>query len=305
MTRIALCSDTHLWFGATQRFGVDGEQLQPWSTELLATLLAEVQSVAPAAILHLGDISCGGGMFNMPSEQFYTSLTQGVQAFQQASGGNFYGLPGNHDCPLGGNYSYAEALLGLASGLGHMLDLPEARLILLNAQGHSPEQIRDALPFDPVYGWVSEAELARLEYALATAGERPVLIFCHQLLRAWVAEREWRDFYWLRNADAVLALLARYGNVRGIFQGHAHRLDVQYAPLDPTSSQPDCCFVVLPALIEYPLGWLQLDFSTDQLQVSHKRLPLAQLATMSLEQGADRSWRSGQPEWQNFNIQLT
>ena len=305
MTRIALCSDTHLWFDATQRFGDNGEQLQPWCAEILATLLAEVQAAVPAAILHLGDISCGGGMFNMPDEQFYASLAQGVRAFQNASGGNLYGLPGNHDCPPGGNYVYAEQLLGLATGLGHTLDLPEARLILLNAQGHSPEQIAVALPLDPVYGWVNEAELARLEQALATAGTRPVVIFCHQLLRVWVAEYEWRDFYWLRNADVVLALLARYENVRAVFQGHAHRLDVQFAQLDPNSSQAACCFVVLPALIEYPLGWLQLDFSAEQLQVTHKRLPLAHLAAMSLEQGEDRSWRSGRPEWQSFTIQLT
>jgi hypothetical protein len=175
---------------------------------------------------------------------------------------------------------------------------------LLNAQGHSPEQIATALPLDPVYGWVNEAELARLEYALATAGERPVLIFCHQLLRAWVAERQWKDFYGLRNAEVVLALLARYPNVRGIFQGHAHRLDLQFAQLAPSAKPAACCFVVLPALIEYPLGWLQLDFSADNLQVTHKRLPLTQLATTSLQHGEDRAWRGGQPAWQSFTIPL-
>ena len=42
-----------------------------------------------------------------------------------------------------------------------ILDCPAARLVLVNAQGHSREQIESAKPSDPIYGWVSDEELAR------------------------------------------------------------------------------------------------------------------------------------------------
>ena len=80
------------------------------------------------------------------------------------------GLPGNHDFPPeGDSWGYVEAQWGLEAGQGCTLDTPYARLVLLNAQGHSAAQIDAAKPEDPVYGWVNDAELARLDQALATA----------------------------------------------------------------------------------------------------------------------------------------
>lgn len=298
-TRIALCSDTHFWPQSTQRFGQLGSQLQPWSTEIQATLLAELMTARPDLLLHLGDITCGGGSFGMSAATFYSTLESILAAFQKLPV-DFYGLPGNHDCALGENWAFAEKLLGLGAGLGRTIDTPYARLVLLHTQGHSLDQIRAALPGDPTYGWVSSPELARLENALATAGSKPVLLFCHQLLHAWVGEPAWADLYGIQNADAVLALLAHYGNVRAVFQAHAHRLDVQRVML----GQHPCWFVIQPAVIEYPLGWLDLTVDADQVQVKMQRLPLVDLAETSRQCG-NIEWRAGQPEWRNFIIPLT
>ena len=57
-----------------------------------------------------------------------------------------------------------------------------------------------------------------------------------------------------RNAAAVTEIMERYGNVHAVFQAHAHRLDVQVLHV----GQRPCHFIVMPAIIEYPLGWLQL-----------------------------------------------
>jgi hypothetical protein len=191
-------------------------------------------------------------------------------------------------------------LLGLAPNQGTTIDLPEARLILLNTQGHSPEQIAVALPYDPTYGWVNEAELARLAEALQTGDDRSIFIFTHQLLRPWVGPQPWKESYGTANAGAVLELLARSRQVRAVFQAHAHRLDVQQAQLGANN----CWFVVMPAIICYPLAWLQLELSPESVQVSMKRLPLPALADLSRRQGEGHEWRAGRPEWQNFTIPL-
>ncbi|MCB0155926.1 MAG: metallophosphoesterase, partial [Anaerolineae bacterium] len=200
-TRLALCSDTHFWPGATRRYGHDEEQLQPWSVPLQAALLAELSAAAPDLILHLGDLTCGGGHFEMPEDEFYTVLAATVQAFASLPA-SFQALPGNHDCPANGDWTFAEQQLGLGPGLGRTIDLPAARLVLLNAQGHSAEQLAAAYPRGPNAGWVNQAELTRLADALATAGERPVLIFSHQLLRPWSGAQPWKELYAIENAGA-------------------------------------------------------------------------------------------------------
>jgi 3',5'-cyclic AMP phosphodiesterase CpdA len=296
-TRLALCSDTHIWPNAQQRFGTLGAQMQPWSREIQAALLAEIAAAQPDLLFHLGDFTCGGGSFGMAADDFQTTLTELVAACRSLPA-TFYGVPGNHDCPLGQNWRFAEELLGLGPGLGQTIDTPEARLILLNAQGHSQAQIDAALPGDPTIGYVGEAELSRLETALAEA-DRPVLLFLHQLLRPWEGDQPWAALYGVQNGDAVLDLLARYPVVKAVFQAHAHRLDVQQAQVGGQG----CWFVVLPAVIEYPMAWLDLTLRSDAVQVNLRRLPLTELAETSRQSG-ETGWRAGRPEWNQFAIPL-
>lgn len=300
--RIGLCADTHFWPTNTFYSGSHGSlQLQPWSEQLQAVLLAELENAQLDYVIHMGDVTCGGGVYDMPPDEFYTALDRTYQEYRQLSA-CIYALPGNHDCPPGGgNWSYFEKLWELQPGLGKLIDTPMARLILLNTQGHSAQQIEDAKPTDPVYGWVSDAELARLEDGLATAGTRPVLLFTHQLIHPWSEGKPWENFYEIRNAAAVLELMERYGNVRAVFQAHAHRLDVQTLNV---GDQP-CHFIVMPAIIEYPLGWLYLEMTANALQVSLQRLPLPELADLGGHSGEGQMWRSGHLEWANLKIQLS
>jgi 3',5'-cyclic AMP phosphodiesterase CpdA len=212
-----------------------------------------------------------------------------------------YALPGNHDCPPGGgSWIDFERRWHLQPGMGRSVDTPYARLVLLNAQGHSPEQADAARPGDPVYGWVNDAELARLDDALATAGDLPVILFVHQLLRPWSGDRAIADYYLVANADAVLARMARHGNVRAVFQGHAHRFDVQHL----TSGDNPCSFFVCPAIIQYPLGWLAVTLSTQQMRVQLHSLPLPDLCRLALDSGEGQAWRAGRRAWHDFTIAL-
>ena len=66
----------------------------------------------------------------------------------------------------------------------------------------------------------------------------------------------------------------------------------------------DCAFVVVPAVIEYPIGWLMLELNEDGLTCQLQRLPLPELAELSRQSGEGQDWRAGRPEWSNFRIEL-
>lgn len=298
--RIALITDSHAWPGCTRSFGVDEEQLQPWFETIHSSLLAEIRAAQPDLLIHLGDFSCGGGVFQMPDALFYGTMEQ-LDRDYRAAASAFYGVPGNHDCPYATNdYTFCEQLLGLAPRQGRTVDTDLARLVLLNAQGHSDGQRAEVLPKDPTYGWLAEEELARLEEALASAGDRPVLLFSHQLLHEWANPQPWRSLYGIANSGAVLALFARYGNVRAVFQGHAHLLDVREVQVGAHPVH----FVVTPSLIQFPLGWLELTLTSAALRVRYRPLPLPDLAERSRNAGAGSGWRAGEKAWQDFTVGL-
>lgn len=299
-TTIAVISDTHFWPGSEVCFGTEEEQLQPWSEEIHAAFLEEMRRVAPDLLIHLGDFSCGGGVFHMPEAEFRTTITEMERDYRELPL-RFYAVPGNHDCPHGAtDYAFAEKLFGLRPRMGRTIDLEHARLVLLNAQGHSPAQMRAALPNDPTYGWVDESELSRLDQALAEAGSRPVLILTHQLLHRWSNPYPWTDFYGIRNADAVLEIIARHGNVRAVIQGHAHILDAQEVMIGGRPVH----FIINPALIQYPLGWLHLALSSEVLEIRYHPLPLPALSERSRTAGKGSDWRCNPNAAKPFQVML-
>lgn len=298
---IGLCADTHYWPDAQDFVTSDGSlQLQGASEVILKTLLTALEQAELDLVIHLGDMTCGGGTYEMPPESFLTTLSSLHQSCQELEI-PFFALPGNHDSMPGvGGWQSFHALWGTAPGLGATIDFPAVRLVLLNTQGHSRAQIADADDFDPVYGWVSHRELVRLEEAVATAGDRPLLLFTHQPLLPWNGSNGWQEFYGVQNAAAVLRVLASSANVAAVFQAHAHRYDVRTVPLGGR----ECTFVIVPSLIEYPLAWMRLDIASFEARVQLQRLPLPDLQQMSRNSGAGQRWRAGQAAWWDFVIPL-
>ncbi len=298
---IGLCADTHYWPQGQDFVTSEGSlQLQGSTPSLLTTLIAELQDAGLDLVLHLGDLTCGGGTYAMTPQAFVAAVKDLHRAYQ-ALPLPLYALPGNHDSlPGAGGWNVFHDVWGLEPGLGATIDLPLVRLVLLNTHGHSPAQIAQADGHDPVYGWVSDEELRRLDEALATAGGRRVLLFTHQLLAPWSNHEAWRDFYAVRNAPAVREVLSRHGNVAAVFQAHAHRFDVRRMAL----GRSECPFVVLPSLIEYPLAWVQLDLDGTFLRMRLRQLPLPDLQEASRTSGGGQGWRAGRPEWRDLTIPL-
>ena len=298
---IGLCADTHYWPDGQNFVTSDGSlQLQGSSAELLTSLFQDLSRADIDLVIHLGDMTCGGGTYAMAPEKFVTTVVDLYRTYRSLNA-PVYVLPGNHDStPGSGGWEEFHAVWGAQPGLGMTLDLPAARLVLLNTHGHSAAQIAHADEYDPVYGWVNRHELTRFDEALATAGSRPVLVFSHQLLAPWSSGPQWHEFYGVRNASAVLDIMGHHGNVRAVFQAHAHRLDVNRIDLGDS----ECTFVILPSLIEYPLAWVRLDLTADAMRMRMQQLPLPELREASRESGSGQSWRAGRPEWWDLTIPL-
>lgn len=298
---IGLCADTHYWPQGDNYVTSDGSlQLQASTPDLLTTLFQELRGAGLDMVLHLGDLTCGGGTYEMAPQDFVATVVDMYRTYQSLDLPVFV-LPGNHDSlPGAGGWDVFHDVWGLQPGLGTTIDLSLARLILLNTHGHTAAQIAQAEEFDPVYGWVSDAELQRLDTALATAGDKPVLVFTHQLLAPWSNHIAWHDYFAVRNAAAVRSVLSRYQNVAAVFQAHAHRFDVRRLTL----GRHECTFVILPSLIEYPLAWVQLDLAPDLLRMRLRQLPLPDLQAVSRASGSGQAWRAGRPEWWDLTIPL-
>jgi len=142
--------------------------------------------------------------------------------------------------------------------------------------------------------------LERLDRSLAEAGDRPVIVFTHQLLHPWANPQRWRNLYTTQNSEAVLDIFTRHGNVRAVFQGHAHVLDVREVMV---VSEP-ITFVVAPSLIQYPLGWLLLTLTPASLRVQYRALPLPELSEHSRIAGVGSDWRTPDPAWLDFTVRL-
>jgi 3',5'-cyclic AMP phosphodiesterase CpdA len=298
---IGLCADTHYWPQGQDFVTSDGSlQLQGSSRRLLDALVDQLQNAGLDLVLHLGDLTCGGGTYDMDPDVFVTTMADLRRTYQDI-GVPMHALPGNHDSlPGAGGWDIFHDVWGLEPGVGATLDLSPARLVLLNTHGHSHTQIALADEFDPVWGWVSDEELQRLDRALATAGELPVLVFTHQLLAPWSDKSDWREFYAVRNSAEVREVLSRHSNVAAVFQAHAHRFDVRRLALGRT----ECTFVILPSLIEYPLAWLRLDLTATLLRMRLRQLPLPELLEASRTSGRGQEWRAGRPEWRDLTIPL-
>lgn len=301
-TVIALVTDTHFWQRSRPVITADGAlQLQPRSEQLLEMLIADLAAAQVDLVVHLGDQTCGGGSYAMPPDEFVATLRR-VHARLQTLDVPVIALPGNHDArPGDGDLSDFHALWQYEPGIGKTIDLPHARLVLLNSMGHTPEQIAAAHDRDPVYGWVSTAELQRLDTALATTDGRPVLIFTHQILQPWQNGQPWYDYFGIANAPEVLGVIARRRGVCAVFQGHAHRLNIQERRY---ASDRSCVFGVMPALIEYPVAWVQLTLTATQGHCVLRRLPVGPPVQLSAQSGGGQSWRQGEPAWWDYRFPL-
>lgn len=107
----------------------------------------------------------------------------------------------------------------------------------------------------------------------------------------------------VKNRDVVIEMVQHYGNVKAVFQGHAHRFDVQTTTVkNGTGALNTCQFIIAPPIIEYPFAWLMLSLTKTTLTIHFNRLPLPQFYEVDRHNGEGQIWRDGLPEWHDYTI---
>ena len=157
-------------------------------------------------------------------------------------------IPGNHDeAPALG-----RALAGAPFQVGGHVDFPGWRVVLLDS----------SVPRRAAGGLV-QAELSRLDDALATAPGEHALIALHHHPVAMASA--WLDTVGLENADAFFAVIDRHPQVRAIVFGHVHQAFESVRRRVRILGTPSTCAQFLPQA---------KDFALDTLPPAYRRLAL-------------------------------
>jgi Icc protein len=142
-----------------------------------------------------------GDLVHDASPQGYARIAEILDGF----GVPVFCLPGNHDAPA----TMRRHLRGSNISTDTVRDLDGWRFVML-----------DTVIVGEEGGRLAEAELQRLEQALAST-ERHVLVCMHhqpvQVGSAWI------DTMAIDNPGALFAILDRHPNVRGVLWGHVHQ----------------------------------------------------------------------------------
>lgn len=94
-SRFVVLADTHYHPAAPKDFAPP--KLLTRGPEILAASVPEINALKPDFILHVGDLLCGGGSFELTRQHYDQSLVDVATAYAGFDA-PFYCVPGNHDC---------------------------------------------------------------------------------------------------------------------------------------------------------------------------------------------------------------
>lgn len=184
-------TDSHLFAEA------EGTLLGMNTADSLRQVMDRVMAEQPAVDLMLatGDLSQDG---TLASYRRFQEMTARIDAPHRW-------MAGNHD----------EAAV-MADHFGHtelmeqVVDIGNWRITLLDSS------VSGSVP-----GWLADSQLALLDAALSGAPERHHLVCLHH--HPVSIDCKWMEPIGLRNADAFLAIIDRYPQVRAVLWGHIHQ----------------------------------------------------------------------------------
>lgn len=174
-----------------------------------------------------------------------------LRGYLESLGVPCYCLPGNHDSPL----LIAEHLVSDSVFYQPSLLSDDWQIICLNS----------TIPGDPG-GYLQADQLSFLEASLVAHPDKYALVALHHSPLA--TGSQWLDTMRLGNADELLALIARFPNVRALVFGHVHQaMDERIGDLRLIAC-PSTCFQFKPAngdfaLDAVPPGYRWIDLYAD------------------------------------------
>lgn len=241
--RFVVLADTHYHPAAAKDFAPP--KLLTKGPEILAATVPSVNALKPDFIVHVGDLLCGGGSFELTRDQYDKSLADVSAAYGRFEA-PFYCVPGNHDCDAQ-DFAYGDfARTFNAPARFDVVDVaPGLRLARANifqdgeAEGGT---------------WTNELDAA-LRDADSRARREGVSLFL--LLHAWIHPGTGPSPIKgvITNTARLQNTLAECTSVAVTFSGHRHanRLRVirDYISIDTA------------CLIGYPMGYRMITVSDD------------------------------------------
>lgn len=226
-------SDSHLFADA------DGKLLGMNTHDSLQRVIERVldEQSQVDLILASGDLSQDG---SLQSYQRFRQLHEQIAAPARWFAGNHDELPA------------MQAACADTDLLQPIIDLGNWRIILLDTS------IPGAVP-----GYCSAEQLALLEQALQTAGERHVLVSFHH--HPVSIGCRWMEPIGIRNPEALFAVIDRYAQVRALLWGHIHQEFDQLRNGVRLLASPSTCVQFAPGSEEFQVDqeapgyrWLRL-----------------------------------------------
>jgi Icc protein len=232
--RVAQITDTHLKaFAGGKLLGLDTD----YSLQAIVDLVRR-EFPQPDLLLGTGDLADSG----------VADAYRRLQAYFDQVTTEHYWLPGNHDL--------RDVMLSVAGEerLPGELRVGCWQILLLDSQLEGE-----------VGGHLGEAELARLDAALAAAqdaGLYSLVCLHHQPVHIGCA---WLDEQMVSDAPAFFRILERYPRVRGVLWGHVHQEFEQRRGDLTLLCTPSTCVQFLPDQVDFALDtrapgyrWLEL-----------------------------------------------
>ncbi len=245
--RVVQLTDSHL-------FADDHRRLQGMNTResfFAVVDLVRAEQSAIDLILGTGDIAQDG------SEEAYRLFHDTAASLCS----DMVWVPGNHDeADDMANLSFAQA------NYRKVIDNEHWRIIML-----------DSSVSKSVHGFLEAEELATLQEALRTAGDRHVLIALHH--HPIPSECTWLDNHNLKNTDEFHQLVKAHPQVKAILWGHIHQQVDKVIDGIHYLATPSTCIQFAPQQVDFKLDsappgyrWLELypngDLKTDVSRVS-------------------------------------
>jgi 3',5'-cyclic-AMP phosphodiesterase len=210
--RIAQISDLHIKPPGSLAYGrVD-------TAKALVRCVAAVNAFDPQPDL----VVISGDLADTPLLEEYDHLERLLAPLKRP----FVGIPGNHDSREMMRAAFPDAAYAFSSGpLNQKVETGGLDLLLLDS----------SVPGKP-YGELDGPTLQWLDSALASAPNRPALLFLHHppfIAGIWHMDRQN-----LRNADQLAPIIRRHPRVRLIATGHVHRATLTMFAGVPTTICP-------------------------------------------------------------------